>query len=89
MVFDYSKYHHLHDSLNAAAIDNVRKWDAEFVKHLVDDVPTLLQLTMAANCLHIYNLLDLTAEVIAGIFIGKTLKEIRKTLNIVNAFSPE
>ena len=75
--------------MDAAATDNVRKWDTEFVKHLVDDVPTLLQLTMAANCLYIYNLLDLTAKAIAGIFIGKTLDEIRKTLNIVNSFSPE
>jgi S-phase kinase-associated protein 1 len=66
--------------------DDLKKWDAEFVK--VDN-DTLFDLILAANYLNIKSLLDLTCQTVADMIKGKTPEEIRKTFNIINDFTPE
>ncbi|XP_058734277.1 SKP1-like protein 16 [Vicia villosa] len=43
----------------------------------------------AANYLNIKNLLDLTCQTVADMIKGKTPKEIRRTFNIMNDFTPK
>ncbi|XP_026439792.1 SKP1-like protein 1B [Papaver somniferum] len=66
--------------------DEVKNWDAEFVKV---DQSTLFDLILAANYLNIKELLDLTCQTVADMIKGKTAEEIRKTFNIKNDFTPE
>ncbi|MCL7041866.1 hypothetical protein MKW94_025655 [Papaver nudicaule] len=66
--------------------DELKKWDAEFVKV---DQATLFDLILAANYLNIKSLLDLTCQTVADMIKGKTPEEIRKTFNIKNDFTPE
>lgn len=87
MVKDYCEYHHSEDA--AATVDTVKTWNAEFVKPLVENPPTLFALTMAAHYLDIHSLLDLTCQTIVGMIKGKTLEEIRQIFNIENDLSPE
>ncbi|KAM3237648.1 SCF ubiquitin ligase complex protein SKP1a [Capsicum annuum] len=47
------------------------------------------RLLKAANYLNIKSLLDLTCQIAANMIKGKTPKEIRKTFNIKNNFTPE
>ncbi|PKI45634.1 hypothetical protein CRG98_033950 [Punica granatum] len=58
-----------------AAEDELKAWDADFVK--------------AANYLNIKSLLDLTCQTVADMIKGRTPEEIRKTFNIKNDFTPE
>ncbi|KAL5099594.1 hypothetical protein RYX36_003921 [Vicia faba] len=86
-VIEFCKKH-----VDAAAADDkpsedeLKAWDAEFVK--VDQV-TLFDLILAANYLNIKNLLDLTCQTVADMIKGKTPEEIRRTFNIKNDFTPE
>ncbi|KAK4744383.1 hypothetical protein SAY87_010695 [Trapa incisa] len=66
--------------------DDLKAWDAEFVKV---DQATLFDLILAANYLNIKGLLDLTCQTVADMIKGKTPEEIRKTFNIKNDFTPE
>ncbi|XP_057525916.1 SKP1-like protein 1B [Amaranthus tricolor] len=66
--------------------DELKTWDAEFVKV---DQNTLFDLILAANYLNIKSLLDLTCQTVADMIKGKTPEEIRKTFNIKNDFTPE
>ncbi|KAI3919496.1 hypothetical protein MKW98_030207 [Papaver atlanticum] len=66
--------------------DEVKNWDADFVKVYQS---TLFDLILAANYLNIKELLDLTCQTVADMIKGKTPKEIRKTFNIKNDFTPE
>ncbi|KAH9605311.1 hypothetical protein KSS87_013602 [Heliosperma pusillum] len=66
--------------------DDLKQWDAEFVKV---DQNTLFDLILAANYLNIKGLLDLTCQTVADMIKGKTPEEIRKTFNIKNDFTPE
>ncbi|CAK7334189.1 unnamed protein product [Dovyalis caffra] len=66
--------------------DELKTWDAEFVKV---DQATLFDLILAANYLNIKGLLDLTCQTVADMIKGKTPEEIRKTFNIKNDFTPE
>ncbi|KAK3424938.1 hypothetical protein EUGRSUZ_F01672 [Eucalyptus grandis] len=59
----------------AAADDELKAWDAEFIK--------------AANYLNIKGLLDLTCQNVADMIKGKTPEEIRKSFNIKNDFTAE
>ncbi|KAJ1277410.1 hypothetical protein BS78_04G001900 [Paspalum vaginatum] len=70
----------------AAAGDDLKNWDADFVKV---DQATLFDLILAANYLNIKGLLDLTCQTVADMIKGKTPEEIRKTFNIKNDFTPE
>lgn len=70
----------------AAPAEDLKNWDAEFVKV---DQATLFDLILAANYLNIKGLLDLTCQTVADMIKGKTPEEIRKTFNIKNDFTPE
>ncbi|KAK9670653.1 hypothetical protein RND81_13G215500 [Saponaria officinalis] len=70
----------------AAVDDELKAWDADFVKV---DQATLFDLILAANYLNIKSLLDLTCQTVADMIKGKTPEEIRKTFNIKNDFTPE
>uniref|UniRef100_R7W987 SKP1-like protein n=1 Tax=Aegilops tauschii TaxID=37682 RepID=R7W987_AEGTA len=70
----------------AAAAEDLKSFDAEFVKV---DQATLFDLILAANYLNIKGLLDLTCQTVADMIKGKTPEEIRKTFNIKNDFTPE
>ncbi|OVA09356.1 SKP1 component [Macleaya cordata] len=69
-----------------SADEDLKSWDAEFVKV---DQATLFDLILAANYLNIKSLLDLTCQTVADMIKGKTPEEIRKTFNIKNDFTPE
>ncbi|KAL2636363.1 hypothetical protein R1flu_007842 [Riccia fluitans] len=89
-VIEYCKYH-VENSKNrddkpATPEDEIKLWDADFVKV---DQATLFDLILAANYLNIKNLLDLTCQTVADMIKGKTPEEIRKTFNIKNDFTPE
>jgi len=71
---------------NAASGEDLKNWDADFVKV---DQATLFDLILAANYLNIKGLLDLTCQTVADMIKGKTPEEIRKTFNIKNDFTPE
>ncbi|XP_010690359.2 SKP1-like protein 1B [Beta vulgaris subsp. vulgaris] len=73
-------------SSNSTADEELKSWDAEFVKV---DQNTLFDLILAANYLNIKSLLDLTCQTVADMIKGKTPEEIRKTFNIKNDFTPE
>ncbi|KAL2654227.1 hypothetical protein R1flu_022355 [Riccia fluitans] len=82
-VIEYCKYH-VENSKNrddkpATPEDEIKLWDADFVKV---DQATLFDLILAANFLNIKNLLDLTCQTAADMIKGKTPEEIRKTFNI-------
>ncbi|KAI4995953.1 hypothetical protein ZWY2020_040455 [Hordeum vulgare] len=66
--------------------DDLKNWDAEFVKV---DQATLFDLILAANFLNIKGLLDLTCQTVDDMINGKTPEEIRKTFNIKNDFTPD
>ncbi|XP_022741707.1 SKP1-like protein 1B [Durio zibethinus] len=86
-VIEYCKKHvETPKTDDRAADDEIKSWDAEFVK--VDQV-TLFDLILAANYLNIEGLLDLTCQTVADMIKGKTPEEIRKTFNIKNDFTPE
>ncbi|XP_020182258.1 SKP1-like protein 1 [Aegilops tauschii subsp. strangulata] len=74
------------DAAPAAPAEDLKNWDAEFVKV---DQATLFDLILAANYLNIKGLLDLTCQTVADMIKGKTPEEIRKTFNIKNDFTPE
>nr|ULE30652.1 S-phase kinase protein-like protein 1 [Triticum aestivum] len=69
-----------------APAEDLKNWDAEFVKV---DQATLFDLILATNYLNIKGLLDLTCQTVADMIKGKTPEEIRKTFNIKNDFTPE
>ncbi|RWW22751.1 hypothetical protein GW17_00013033, partial [Ensete ventricosum] len=74
------------DDASKLADEELKSWDAEFVKV---DQATLFDLILAANYLNIKSLLDLTCQTVADMIKGKTPEEIRKTFNIKNDFTPE
>ncbi|XVF15960.1 hypothetical protein REPUB_Repub09cG0200700 [Reevesia pubescens] len=86
-VIEYCKKHvESPKTDDRAADDDLKSWDADFVKV---DQATLFDLILAANYLNIKGLLDLTCQTVADMIKGKTPEEIRKTFNIKNDFSPE
>ncbi|OAY60916.1 SKP1-like protein 1A [Manihot esculenta] len=88
-VIEYCKRHvetPKSDDRNNSVDDDLKTWDAEFVKV---DQATLFDLILAANYLNIKGLLDLTCQTVADMIKGKTPEEIRKTFNIKNDFTPE
>ncbi|KAH7567105.1 hypothetical protein JRO89_XS07G0017400 [Xanthoceras sorbifolium] len=89
-VIEYCKKHvespKSDDRATGNVDDDLKAWDAEFVKV---DQATLFDLILAANYLNIKSLLDLTCQTVADMIKGKTPEEIRKTFNIKNDFTPE
>lgn len=89
-VIEYCKRHVADDGLEEdrpqPSDDDLKAWDAEFVKV---DQGTLFELILAANYLNIKSLLDYTCFTVANMIKGKTPEEIRKQFNIQNDFTPE
>ncbi|KAI3416623.1 uncharacterized protein J3R85_015244 [Psidium guajava] len=85
-VVEYCKKHIDADRASSVADDDLKAWDAEFVKV---DQGTLLDLVRAARDLDIKGLLDLTCQTVADMLKGKTPEEVRKTFNLKNDFTPE
>lgn len=88
-VIEYCKKHvdaPKSDDRVASVDEELKTWDAEFVKV---DQATLFDLILAANYLNIKNLLDLTCQTVADMIKGKTPEEIRKTFSIKNDFTPD
>ncbi|KAK8607442.1 hypothetical protein V6N13_053177 [Hibiscus sabdariffa] len=86
-VIEYCKKHvEAPKTEDRSADDELKSWDADFVKV---DQATLFDLILAANYLNIKGLLDLTCQTVADMIKGKTPEEIRKTFNIKNDFTPE
>ncbi|KAL3675337.1 hypothetical protein R1sor_025285 [Riccia sorocarpa] len=89
-VIEYSKYHleisKSSDDKAANLEDEIKLWDAEFVKV---EQATLFELVLAANYLKIKSLLDLTCNTVAKLIAGMTPEEIRKKSNIKNAVKAE
>ncbi|URE41471.1 SKP1-like protein [Musa troglodytarum] len=77
---------HVDASSKSSDDEDLKAWDAEFVKV---DQTTLFDLILAANYLNIKSLLDLTCQTVADMIKGKTPEDIRKTFNIKNDFTPE
>ncbi|KAE8655948.1 SKP1-like protein 1B [Hibiscus syriacus] len=85
-VIEYCKKHvEATKTDDRSADDELKSWDADFVKV---DQATLFDLILAANYLNIKGLLDLTCQTVADMIKGKTPEEIRKTFNIKNDFTP-
>ncbi|KAK9113270.1 hypothetical protein Scep_020789 [Stephania cephalantha] len=85
-VIEYCKKHVDASKAEDRSDEELKNWDAEFVKV---DQGTLFDLILAANYLNIKSLLDLTCQTVADMIKGKTPEEIRKTFNIKNDFTPE
>ncbi|GLT30758.1 hypothetical protein SLA2020_055470 [Shorea laevis] len=86
-VIEYCKKHVEGAADKEKAVDEeIKNWDAEFVKV---DQNTLFDLILAANYLNIKTLLDLTCQTVADMIKGKTPEEIRKIFNIKNDFTPD
>lgn len=66
---------------------NVTPWDQKFLDSL--DLPSLIELTKAANYLNIPTLLDLCCRTIAKQMTGLKAEELRKKFNLPNDFTPE
>ncbi|PJF17224.1 S-phase kinase-associated protein 1A [Paramicrosporidium saccamoebae] len=65
---------------------SVTPWDQRF---LDVDLPTLIELTKAANYLNVPVLLDLCCRTIARQMTGLKAEELRKKFNLPNDFTPE
>ena len=90
-VIEYCKKHVVEygsgDSSSSSS-DDLKKWDVKFVGEI--DQPTLMDLIMAANYLHIPSLLDVTCQKVADMIAAcEDEKEIRSTFNIENDFTEE
>ena len=81
MVIEYCKKH-----VDAASSDELKKWDAEFVKV---DQDTLVDLISAANYLNIKSLLDLTCKTVGEMMRKTTPDDILKTFSSVNDYNPK
>jgi S-phase kinase-associated protein 1 len=90
-VIEYCKYHVEASKKGdgdkpAKTEEEVKNWDAEFVKV---DQGMLFDLILAANYLNVKGLLDLTCSTVAQMIKGKSVEEIRKQFHIKNDFTPE
>ncbi|CAK9143847.1 unnamed protein product [Ilex paraguariensis] len=91
-VIEYCKKHAVapkSDDHVSDADNDLKSFDADFVKDLKDDQNTLFDLILAANYLDIKSLLDLTCQTVADMMKGKSIEEIRKTFHIKNDYTPE
>jgi S-phase kinase-associated protein 1 len=88
MVIEYCKKHVevTTSSEGKPSEDDVKAWDAEFVKV---NQNTRFELILAANYLDIKSLLELTCQAVADTIKDKTVEEIRDIFNVENDYSPE
>ncbi|KDP37222.1 hypothetical protein JCGZ_06278 [Jatropha curcas] len=94
-VIEYIKKHH---ELAAEGKDKnyageeseeLKSWDANFVKEIRPDQDILFDVILASNFLDIQDLLDLLCKEVASMMSGKTVEEIRKIFHIKNDYTPE
>ncbi|KAK1629817.1 hypothetical protein QYE76_004132 [Lolium multiflorum] len=82
MVMEYCNKH----VADSADEEGLKSFDESFIKV---DQDTLFDIILAANYLEIKGLLDLSSQRVADMIKGKSVEEIRKTLNIKNDYTPE
>ena len=70
-----------------AEVDEMEKWDAEFVYLL--DREFFFDVALGAYFLNIRGLIDLTCGKIADMTRGKTVEQMREILNLENDFTVE
>ncbi|CAL9245703.1 unnamed protein product [Arabidopsis halleri] len=85
-VIEYCKKHVVAESLTEESKDELKKWDAEFMKAM--EQSTLFDVILAANYLNIKDLLDLGCQTVADTITDKNPDEIRALLGIRNDFTP-
>ncbi|XP_019093586.1 PREDICTED: SKP1-like protein 13 [Camelina sativa] len=78
MVIEYCKKHAGADASTGEGKEELKKWDAEFLKTM--EQPTLFDVILAANYLNIKDLLDISCQAVADMISGKTAEEIRAIL---------
>ncbi|KAI9073145.1 hypothetical protein K1719_036740 [Acacia pycnantha] len=88
-VIEYCEKHAPRANSGASDSDaeELKNWDIEFMKVDVEDA--LFDILMAADFLHIQDLVDLACQTVADLMRGKTLSQIRKIFHIKNDFSSE
>ena len=74
-------------TLFASYVAATSPWDQRFLDAF--DLPTLVEVTKAANYLNIPNLLDLCCRTIAKQMTGLKASELRRKFNLPNDFTPE
>ena len=74
-------------ALFANYVASTTPWDQKFLDAL--DLPTLVELTKAANFLNVPSLLDLCCRTIAKQMTGLKAPELRRKFNLPNDFTPE
>ena len=67
--------------------DEVKTWDAEFVKDM--DEATLYHLLLGADFGSVTELVDLLTTKVANMIKGKKAEEIRQIFKIKNDFAPD
>lgn len=89
-VIEYCRYHleakKIVDEKPAKTDEDIEEWEAEFIK--VDQI-MLFDIITAANYMNIGGLLDLGVKTLSQMIKGKTPDEVRKILNIHEAFTKE
>jgi len=100
-VIDYVEHHHTNKAepiekpLKGKIDDVIAEWDKSFLftdlvkNHEEKNHELLIDVIMAADILHIKDLLDLTCACVASMIKGKTPEQIRELFNIENDFTPE
>eukprot|EP00474_Spongospora_subterranea_P008971 CRZ09429.1 hypothetical protein [Spongospora subterranea] len=68
-------------------VEIVGLWDAEYVEAM--SLELTFQVLLAANYLNLQSLVELCCAKVASLMLGKTPKQIRKTFNVRDDFTPE
>ncbi|AEC05673.1 SKP1-like 16 [Arabidopsis thaliana] len=100
LVIEYCKKHVLDDvddsddsteatseNVNEEAKNELRTWDAEFMKEF--DMETVMKLILAVNYLNVQDLLGLTCQTVADHMKDMSPEEVRELFNIENDYTPE
>ncbi|CAH2070443.1 unnamed protein product [Thlaspi arvense] len=73
---------------SSSSQEDLKNWDAQFMNDL--DQSKIFNLLLAADFLNIKTLFDLTCQFVADTMIkGKTVEEVRRTLNIEKDYTSE
>ncbi|KAF8093912.1 hypothetical protein N665_0374s0004 [Sinapis alba] len=86
-VIEYCKKHVVDGDSSSSTEDELKNWDAEFMKNM--DQGMLFDLIMAANYLIIKDLLVLIFKTIADMIKDFSVDEVRTFFNIKSDFTPE
>jgi S-phase kinase-associated protein 1 len=75
------------EHIKMESLRKMSEWEQKYMDELNED--QLFDLTMGANFLDFYPLLDLCAHVIAMMGAGRTTEELREIFGLVSDFEPE